>query len=290
LAYNRVIRGEILNSERILDLSSDTGRWIYLALVLEADDFGNIQGGDRRLFRWAAMFSQIKTEADMVRLMSEYQDADLVRGYTGPDGKPYWHLPRTDNQRRWTGRKWPASPWDDPNRLTTIEKRRGAQLPQMARRLAADLPQIPVDSQSNQGPEDENCGSPAATLPQDYGNPSATLPRGVGVGVGVGVNTVPLLQPDHGRDKPARGTRIGKDWVIPDEWIEWAMAYCREQGRHPMPSQVAEWSLEFADYWRAMPGSKGVRLDWAGVWRNAVRNLYAKQAPTQPARSTLRGI
>ena len=28
---------------------------------------------------------------------------------------------------------------------------------------------------------------------------------------------------------------------------------------------------EFVDYWAGVPGSKGVKLDWPGTWRNWIR-------------------
>jgi hypothetical protein len=291
MAYNRVVRGEIFSSERILDLSSDTARWVYLAMVLECDDFGNIEGGDRRLFRWAHQFSQVKTEADMVRLMSELADADLVRGYLGPDNKPYWHLPRTDSKRRWTSRKWPASPWDNPEQVTTIERLRmskpAVDLPQVRRISTADQhePLTIEHSLNNQRQDEQSSGRPAAALPQDYGKPAAIPLRGVGVGVGVGEEQA------NSEPGPKRGTRLPKDWVLPDEWQDWAITYCREQGLHVQPSQVIEWSLRFADYWHEVPGTKGVKLSWSGTWRNAVKDWYAPKAPRiPPARTALRGI
>lgn len=32
---------------------------------------------------------------------------------------------------------------------------------------------------------------------------------------------------------------------------------------------------EFIDYWRGVPGQKGVKLDWPATWRNALKTIYA---------------
>lgn len=31
---------------------------------------------------------------------------------------------------------------------------------------------------------------------------------------------------------------------------------------------------EFVDYWRAVPGQKGVKLDWLATWRNSIRRMH----------------
>ena len=42
---DRLIRDELLESDRWLDLHSDTTRLAYVGLLLLADDFGNLEGG-----------------------------------------------------------------------------------------------------------------------------------------------------------------------------------------------------------------------------------------------------
>lgn len=121
---DRIIRDELLQSDRWLDLPSDTHRLVYENLLLIADDYANLKGGPRRLFRWMASFSQVKTEADSIKLMSDLQDADLVRRYE-VSGDEYWHLPRFKNSRKYWARKWPASPFPEsikkPSKQKTTE-------------------------------------------------------------------------------------------------------------------------------------------------------------------------
>lgn len=149
--YDRVIRADLYQSDRWLDLPTDTHRLVFNALVHEADDFGNLDGGARRLFRFMQRFCQVKTEADAMKIMNDLADADLVRRYE-VFGTEYWHLPRFKNTRRYTSRKYPRSPWCDSEKLATAEK---------------------LHKQNNNGK-----AKPAADLPQTYSRPAGDLLRG----------------------------------------------------------------------------------------------------------------
>lgn len=69
----------------------------------------------------------------------------------------------------------------------------------------------------------------------------------------------------------ARGTRLPTDWVLPDEWREFAKA---EKGWSD--HDVSAEANEFRDYWVALGGAKGVKTDWLATWRNWVRRSYRK--------------
>lgn len=73
----------------------------------------------------------------------------------------------------------------------------------------------------------------------------------------------------------ARASRLPQDWVLPDEWRDWAKA---ERGDLD-PLKTAE---QFADYWRAKPGKDGRKTDWLATWRNWVRNQRAPQPVKTP--------
>lgn len=115
---DRIIRDELLQSGRWLDLPTDSHRLIFENLILIADDYGNLEGGPRRLFRWMHSFSQIKTEADSIKVMSDLQDADMVLRYEA-ENKEYWHIQRFKNSRKYWTRKWPRSPYIESNRIPT---------------------------------------------------------------------------------------------------------------------------------------------------------------------------
>jgi len=62
-----------------------------------------------------------------------------------------------------------------------------------------------------------------------------------------------------------RGTRLPHDWHPTEE----DTAFCKANRPDLRPSEVAR---GFYDYWIAIPGAKGCKLDWAATWRNWVRN------------------
>jgi len=65
----------------------------------------------------------------------------------------------------------------------------------------------------------------------------------------------------------ARGTRLPTDFVMPDDWIEWAMSE-RAWTRQDAENEASN----FHDHWIAKPGKDGRKIDWAATWRNWVRN------------------
>lgn len=66
------------------------------------------------------------------------------------------------------------------------------------------------------------------------------------------------------RGTAKRGTRIPEDFIITDEMRAWAAA---EVPLVDVDKKLGEW----CDYWRGVPGAKGVKLDWVGTWRNGMR-------------------
>ena len=61
-----------------------------------------------------------------------------------------------------------------------------------------------------------------------------------------------------------RGARIPSDFSISDDMRQWA--------REEVPLVDVDKKLaEFVDYWAAVPGVKGVKLDWVATWRNGMR-------------------
>jgi len=69
----------------------------------------------------------------------------------------------------------------------------------------------------------------------------------------------------------ARGTRLPKDWILSEEFVEFA-----KKELNWTDADVAAEANEFRDYWIAQPASKGVKNDWFATWRNWVRRSYRK--------------
>lgn len=87
----------------------------------------------------------------------------------------------------------------------------------------------------------------------------------------------PAAQPDPAPTKPAtpRATRLPADFVLPDDWMQWAL---REH-----PSWTADGVRrvfdQFRDYWTAKGGADARKVDWAATWRNWVRR---ERSPGMP--------
>lgn len=63
----------------------------------------------------------------------------------------------------------------------------------------------------------------------------------------------------------SRGSRLPKDWVLPDDWREWAVA------QRPGIDVDLE-AAKFADFWHAKAGKDATKLNWEATWRNWTRN------------------
>ena len=43
-------------------------------------------------------------------------------------------------------------------------------------------------------------------------------------------------------------------------------------------------TARFEDYWRAVPGAKGVKVDWEATWRNWLRREFENATPAASER------
>lgn len=62
-----------------------------------------------------------------------------------------------------------------------------------------------------------------------------------------------------------RGHRIPDGFAITDDMRAWV------EDKNLDHLDVDAITEEFIDYWRGVPGQKGVKLDWPGTWRNWIR-------------------
>jgi len=73
-----------------------------------------------------------------------------------------------------------------------------------------------------------------------------------------------------------RGTRLPADFKVTPEMAAWA--------RKEAPGlDLNRATAEFADYWRAVAGAKGVKLDWVATWRNDMRRKAERLGTLAPA-------
>lgn len=121
---DRIIRDELLESERWLGLKDNGDRLAYIALLLRADANGNFDGGEHRLMRLWRDFG-IGTTALVAKTLSELVDHDLVRMYEA-NGRTLCHIPRYRQSLRYVKRVFPASPWDaEETKQRVTEKSHG---------------------------------------------------------------------------------------------------------------------------------------------------------------------
>lgn len=190
---DRLIRDELLESGRWLDLPSDTDRLVFVGLLFRADDFGNLEGGQKRIFRFMQSFAQVRSEENAATVMLHLAEADLCRRYD-VTGREFYHLPRTRPHRKYLVRKCPASPWCDAS----------AMLGKNQRVL-------------NQGH--------AKNMHDTVHTHDMHMPQGVVVGVGVGVGENPK---SSSADKP-----VDKSAAKPPTWAEHWTAKGKSLGINP---------------------------------------------------------
>lgn len=99
--------------------------------------------------------------------------------------------------------------------------------------------------------------------PYPSDSPTIGYPHDNGDGDGNVEGEYPPTQPPF---KSKRGTRWKNDTVW-GEWISWT------QKTFPLwtPERIFEQEAIFCDYWKSVPGKKGVKLDWFATWRNWCR-------------------
>lgn len=72
------------------------------------------------------------------------------------------------------------------------------------------------------------------------------------------------------RTKAAQGTRLPEPFMLTADMRTWAA--------EEVPNvDLRKATAEFVDYWRAVPGSKGKKLDWVGTWRNRMREVDGRR-------------
>lgn len=79
------------------------------------------------------------------------------------------------------------------------------------------------------------------------------------------------------RTRSPEGSRLSAEWILPDEYQQWAM---QERGWTPTNCQAV--GAAFRDHWIAQPGSRGRKADWFATWRNWVRRENSAKPTRTP--------
>ncbi|CAB4158342.1 hypothetical protein UFOVP703_1, partial [uncultured Caudovirales phage] len=84
----RLIRRDILESERVAKLP-DSGKWLFVAILLVADDLGLFEATVHRLHKASDLKHDI-----VAGLLDRMVELDLVRLYPGPGARTFGFIPR----------------------------------------------------------------------------------------------------------------------------------------------------------------------------------------------------
>ncbi|GIW55366.1 MAG: hypothetical protein KatS3mg082_1770 [Nitrospiraceae bacterium] len=122
---SRVVRSELLESDRWLGLTHPVERLAYVVLLLRADDLATCDASDGRLVRMWRDACGVKGREDALRILEALVEADLVRPYEA-DGKRYVFIPRFRQRFRARSFKRPPPPetllHDEPAVLENIKE------------------------------------------------------------------------------------------------------------------------------------------------------------------------
>lgn len=115
---NRLVREGLMESEPVLSLPVE-GRWLFVIVLLSADDLGLFEATEFKLARRADV------NRDMAgKLLQMLADADLVRLYMAGDGKRYGFIPKFRQRVQIKTTKHPLPPaalyQDDEDALKKI--------------------------------------------------------------------------------------------------------------------------------------------------------------------------
>jgi uncharacterized protein YdaU (DUF1376 family) len=75
-----------------------------------------------------------------------------------------------------------------------------------------------------------------------------------------------------------RGSRLPKDWQLPNRWGLWA------QEKYPQwtPQKIRDEALKFRNHWTGKTGKDATKLDWEGTWQNWCMSEIAHRDDPKP--------
>jgi hypothetical protein len=208
------------------------------------DDFGRYYATPQ-LVRAACYPLKLEkvSDSDIGKWLTECVNAALVRVYPASDGKRYLEVLKFGEPRAKRSRFPDAVVAPTPDSGTVDQGDVGTQMQTDVNKCTqtqASVPYSPFAFRLSNSPYE--CERGTAPPNGDASHSS---------------------EPKNGKH---RATRLAADWKLPDAWKAWAME------AHGLDAQkVVRLSLDFRDYWVAVAGSKGVKLDWGATWRRWVR-------------------
>lgn len=146
-----------------------------------------------------------------------------------------------------------------------IDKRRAAGRASAEQRANKSSTHVPTHV--------EQVGQQTGRQPQPQSQPPDASPDG-DAGNAAGARGI------DERETGRRGTRLASDWQPSgDDW-----KFAANLGLDP--DDAAD---EFRDYWKAIPGSRGIKLDWSATFRNRCREIAGRRGGIGTGRPVQRG-
>lgn len=168
---NRLIRDGLLESEAVLSMPVE-GRWLYVSILLSADDVGLFEATQFKLARRADLKSEM-----VARLLPMLVDADLVRLYPGPGIRTFGFIPRFQQRLQIKRAKYPLPPdamlSDDEDALKKINHLRSLAT------VAEPLSTVGQRSEPEPEPEVTPPSLPSGEVPPKGGRKRSRSPKGI---------------------------------------------------------------------------------------------------------------
>lgn len=277
---NRIIRGEILNSERYAQVD-DAARLLFLHLCLLADDCGTLSLAPTYVRRQA--FVRAADHAEVERLLLALADVDLIRIYE-VKGSRYGFIPRFAQRCRITRLHHPMPPEalyaDDDAAVQAFDHAKsGIRKNKGLAPNLSDNGQPSADSGQQNAPtramnpnpnqESESEANQTPSLPA-----TAAVPRSKSLDCEGELSGLPKSEaPPAAPPDDAQPVRTGQRTRVPEGPLpaEWR-AYCEHMRPELDPDKL---HAEFVAYWRDVHGAAGFKARWLGAWRNRVRDARA---------------
>ena len=273
----RTIKPEFWRSADVAALSIED-RLLFIGLWSYVDDYG--VGRDEPQLIQCDLFPLDPLTEGSVRVhdgLTRIARRGLITRYEGPDGRKYFQVVNWAKHQKINRKSKPVFPQYDAENCVLTE----GSLRAHDTLTEGSLPEQGTGNRE-QGTGNPPFRPPAANDgPDPKQTPSPAAPPADAVEADHGASN----QPKSPKKKPApRGTRIPEDWQPSPALVAWTREHA------PAAATNAE-VARFADYWRAIPGARGRKTDWAATWRNWARRAQEdhdarqRKAPAPGARS-----
>lgn len=132
----------------------------------------------------------------------------------------------------------------------------------------------PVTNQAGGG--DTGVTQTTQQPPLEANHPSSSLAEAADDGPTAPADAVAETNETKPKATTKRGTRLPEPFEVSEDMKLWVV----QNAPH-----VKAWDQHerFCDYWRGVPGQRGVKLDWVGTWRNWMRKAEDDAAPGRHA-------